>query len=598
MEKIRIISVAPYEGLKNIIEEIASTREDCIVSSVVGDLEDGVALFSEINQDDYDVVISRGGTAELLAKVSKLPVVNLNFSYMDILSAMNLAKPYDGMNAFIGYPSLTETAERLTKLLDVPFDIFTVRNIDEVYKVMSSVKDKNYSLIITDSISSKVSQEVGINSILLISGRESVLKAINDAVSIGTARLEIRAQVELLEEAMALSHNSVIIFNENSELLYKSSNLKDTNSVIRLATSMIPSLLKKKRIHSVRKVNGKNKFIEGVKTESGKLIFYCDVHDKSYDIQGSGIEKTGIDDVNRNLINIIFNQKYLEELKSNLSGLSMFKLPVLISGETGTGKDTVANALFINSSFSDAPYYKFYCKEMDDKAWVYTLGGFQSPLNSSGLTLYFNSVDELSPLRLRELISYFKESPCLKDNHVILTWNSENTEAANLLKVLKEELSLAEIKLGPLRDNRDEIPRLVSLYIDQINRETGHQTSGIDKEGLELLMEYPWPGNHTELRNVLMSLTSRSMTTFVPYDTVKNVLEKSRYTTDKKTIKTESEIDLSQPLDDIIYDIVNLKLNESQISQTDLANELGISRTTLWRILKSGKSNQNVSDIL
>lgn len=258
MEKIRILAIAPYRGLKNVIEEIAPLRNDCIVTTYVGDLEEAKALFLEINQDDYDVVLSRGGTAELLQTVSRLPVLNIQFSYRDILSALNLAKPFNGKSAFIGYPSLTDTAEKLVKLLDIPFDFYTIRNRDDVVKVFESFGNTEYGQIICDNVSAMVSQEMGFNSILIISGKESIENALDEAVDVAQIRKKSQSTVKLLEKAISFYHNSLIIYDSDGVMLYCTDQLLRSNTIRKMTQALIPSLKKKGKLLSIRKVSGKN----------------------------------------------------------------------------------------------------------------------------------------------------------------------------------------------------------------------------------------------------------------------------------------------------------------------------------------------------
>lgn len=592
MENIRILAFAPYEGLKKLIEEIGPGISNCTITTYMGDLEEAVNKLSELDQNQFDVILSRGGTAEMLQKATDLPVINMHFAFADILGAMNLAKNSGGKYAFIGYPTLCETTEKITRFMDLDFDIYPISNSKEVNQAIDEMIKKDYDMIIADTLSSKIATKRGINNILLVSGRDTVTKAIEESVSIGNFRKTINMKTGILEEALSVDHNYIVVFDKEGNLLYKPKAAGKTESLVKMTSSLIPTFLDKKIIHSFRKLNGRNICIEGRVMKSGNYCFYVDNSERLYEIQESGIERCSIDDVEQDLINILFNMKCMYDIKNNLEGLSKFRLPILVTGETGTGKATVSDALYANSRLSSTLYYKFYCKEMDEKSWNYLLGRYQSPLNSTNQTLCFNSLDVLSPVKFRELLIFLKESPVLKSNQVIITWNTDNKEAANMLQALKEELGMSEIRVTPLRESIEELPRLISLFIDQINRQTGNQTSGIVQEGIKLMMDHTWPGNITELRNVLMSLTSRTLNSFVSYDTVRAVLEKSSYSEKKFVpgVPSGSDIDIDQTLDNIIYDIVTKKMKDSPVTQSDLAKDLGISRTTLWRILKNGKT--------
>ena len=87
----RILVIAPYESMKNILLFICKDRPEVRLTVMVGDLGEGARLVQEIDEEEFDIVISRGGTAEVLRSVVSIPVVEIQLSSYDVLSALKLA---------------------------------------------------------------------------------------------------------------------------------------------------------------------------------------------------------------------------------------------------------------------------------------------------------------------------------------------------------------------------------------------------------------------------------------------------------------------------------------------------------------------------
>ena len=91
MRPTRILGIAPYEGMRAIMLSIAESMPDVEMTAFVGDLETGVALAAQY-AGKADVILSRGGTAELIRQQATLPIVEIELSAYDILRSIKLAE--------------------------------------------------------------------------------------------------------------------------------------------------------------------------------------------------------------------------------------------------------------------------------------------------------------------------------------------------------------------------------------------------------------------------------------------------------------------------------------------------------------------------
>ena len=91
MRKVRILGIAPYEGIGILLESIAARRNDVSLDMYVGDMDDGASIAKKYAPDGYDIILSRGGTAELIQELQLLPVVDIPISVYDIFRSIRLA---------------------------------------------------------------------------------------------------------------------------------------------------------------------------------------------------------------------------------------------------------------------------------------------------------------------------------------------------------------------------------------------------------------------------------------------------------------------------------------------------------------------------
>ena len=126
--KIKVLGIAPYEAMKTIMEKLARKRPQMDLDVYVGDLKKGVDIAQKYTQANYDVIISRGGTAEMIGKVTHIPVIEISLSVYDILRAMKLAENYSDKYAVVGFPGITGSAHLLCDLLQYKLYIVTIHS--------------------------------------------------------------------------------------------------------------------------------------------------------------------------------------------------------------------------------------------------------------------------------------------------------------------------------------------------------------------------------------------------------------------------------------------------------------------------------------
>ena len=205
------------------------------------------------------------------------------------------------------------------------------------------------------------------------------------------------------------------------------------------------------------------------------------------------------------------------------------QVSVLICGETGTGKEVIANALYQLSPRRSQPFVPLNCAAIPDQLLESELFGHEpnafsgaGPKRKLGLievadggTLFLDEISSMKPDLQSKLLRVLEDrvirrvggTASIKVDVRIISASNRNLpaliEEGKFREDLYWRLKVVTIDLPPLRDRRDDIPALAAFFLDKYNREMGKRISTIHPRAIEALKSYCWPGNIRQLRNVI-----------------------------------------------------------------------------------------------
>lgn len=218
----RILGIAPYEGMHTVMERAAQAYPNVQLDIYTGDLSDGVAIVKRMPPNAYDCIISRGGTATLIRQVTDLPVIEINLSVYDVLSAMKLAENYSNRYAIVGFPNITEPAHTLCDLLGYNLDILTVHSADEVEPILKQLEQEGYRMVVCDMVTHTVARQMGLDAFLITSGVESLHTAIDQALGISLWFGRLRQENVFLRSITQDQNGRVVVLESDGSIFYSS----------------------------------------------------------------------------------------------------------------------------------------------------------------------------------------------------------------------------------------------------------------------------------------------------------------------------------------------------------------------------------------
>ena len=279
---------------------------------------------------------------------------------------------------------------------------------------------------------------------------------------------------------------------------------------------------------------------------------------------------------------------------------------VLFTGETGTGKNLAAKTLHYNSPRADEEFTDIDCASLPDnlleaELFGYEEGAFTDARDTKeglievadGGTLFLDEVDSMSLALQAKLLSFLESREFRRlggvedktaDVRILCATNADleqSVQEGSFRKDLFYRINVVNVQLPPLRLMGEDIIWIGRHIIAEFNEEFGNEVQGFTDAAKEKLFDHSWPGNVRELRNVL----ERAMI-FVSGDRIDAedlTLAPPRRLDGRETLGNEFQFPLDRTLQDVEKAYIRQTLEvRADDSYADIAEDLGISKKTLW----------------
>ena len=617
---------------------IAAENFDDRIIVFEGTMNNGVEVARKAEQEGYDAIIARGGT-QLLIKSSgiNIPTIAVPITPLDIFEAISEAEQIDDNMTIIAFNNMLLASESYAKIAGRTLKLHQVKDEKEVEEKIIEIAKSGSKVVVGGGIVAKYAPLYGIKAVVIKSGKDSFVSALEEARKI---IIEIRKEKEAGERVKAIienSHDGIIcvdkegfinIFNHSAEKLL---NLYDKDILGKNIENVVPEIkledtliIGVEEAELIKKVNGKKLIISKipiqVKNETVNAVVILrdanDIHKMDekirQEIATSGyFAKYTFEDVLRcseNSKEVIRIGKEYAKVNST----------ILIEGETGTGKEIMTQAIHNYSNRSNKPFVAVNCAALPESLLESELFGYvpraftgADPRGKRGLfelahggTIFLDELSEMSPLLQGKLLRVLQEKQVMRigdnklspiDVRVIAATNK------NLYRLVKDKsfredlyyrLNVLKISLFPLRERREDIPCFLFYFIEAYCRKLGKESIKLDGEAVNYLTQYNWPGNIRELRNFAERIAVMSKKTEIYIEDIKNqflhIEDSSDDVKDKDSGKVKYYDAPGKSLNIVENERLSIRsaLENSNGSIANAAKELGISRTTLWRKIK------------
>jgi len=328
--------------------------------------------------------------------------------------------------------------------------------------------------------------------------------------------------------------------------------------------------------------------------------------------------------------NIIGDSPAMHDVFATVGQVANSRATVLLLGETGTGKEMIAKAIHYNSPRKDKPFVRVNCGALtgtllESELFGHVKGSFTGAIKdkvgrfeaADGGTIFLDEIGTLEPQLQVKLLRVLQEREFERvgdtqtvkvDVRVIAATNVDLQEAVaknQFREDLFYRLNVVSVYLPPLRNRREDIPRLIDYFLDKYNAINDRRLRRISREMLNVLLRYPWPGNVRELENaieraVVLSNDEDFTEDLLPLS-VRMFAQQRRTNQSTESIETltrrladqaigdyelrEGEIH-SLVIDQIEHALIDRALSRCGGVKTRAADFLGINRNTLNKKVK------------
>jgi PAS domain S-box-containing protein len=307
--------------------------------------------------------------------------------------------------------------------------------------------------------------------------------------------------------------------------------------------------------------------------------------------------------------NIVGRNKEMKQIISLLESVSQTDSSVLITGESGTGKELAARAIHLNSSRKMGPFIAINCSAfveslIESELFGHEKGAFTGAIKTKigrfelaqGGTLFLDEIGDLSTtvqtkllrvLELREFERVGGNKPIKMDARIIAATNkilSEEISAGRFRDDLFYRINVINIHLPPFRERLDDLPLLVSHFIESFNKKFNKKIRQFSSSAYDHLMDYDWPGNIRELENVI-----EHCFVLCNGDVIQTECLPKRLRENRKKYSFPNNIGRNIDLKEAEKNLIKSVLEKNGWNRTKSAKELEIDPSTLWRKMKKYK---------
>jgi len=304
----------------------------------------------------------------------------------------------------------------------------------------------------------------------------------------------------------------------------------------------------------------------------------------------------------------VFKSKVMQELEELIGAMAPSDANVLITGESGVGKEVVANVIHSKSRRAGKPLVKLNCAAfpqtmIESELFGYVKGAFTGAMNdfpgmiaeARGGTLFLDEISEmpadlqtrfLRVLQEREYRSLGSTRMLKADFRVITATNRPIAQALaenRLRSDLYYRINTFQIEVPPLRERKEDIPPLVNTFVQRFARQLGKAEPTIAPEAFQKLLDYSWPGNVRELQNTIEYAVVLARNDMIG---IKELPAEIQLPPALQTSPAPVRRSGVASLDDMERETILQALTQTHGNKKKAAELLGIQRPTLYNKMK------------
>jgi transcriptional regulator with PAS, ATPase and Fis domain len=582
-----------------------------------GLLSAGVRKARTLVREGVEIVVTRGGTAAAIKDAQLgFTVVDVPITGLDMIRALEEARHCGRHIAVIAFPMMIMGIDCLGPILDIDLRCYPIQSeFKAEANVIRAIKE-GAAVIIGGVVAMQASRKLHHPFVMIRSGAEGITQAILEAKRIAEARRLEKVKSTLFQTVLDYAYEGIVSIDQDHKVVTFNPEAERITRIDgkRAMSQKIQGTLPQLKLERLL-ATGKDEL--GQVIDIGKIQILC--NKVPIRVQGTTIgavatfQDTGkIQQWEANIRKKIYAEEHIatftfadvigtsRRIRHCVAVAEQFAATdasILISGETGTGKEVFSQSIHNASNRGQHPFVAINCAALpaqilESELFGYVGGAFTgaSQKGKPGLmeiahrgTLLLDEIAEMDYSLQSKLLRVIQEKKVMRlgsdrilhtDIRLIAATNKNLKElvAANRFRAdLYYRLNVLRLHLPSLRERPEDIEQYVVTFLEKYTNKLDHRLR-FSRAAMEVLIRHPWPGNVRELQNTIERIVAVCRQDTVKADMVRQMM------------REDEAVEFFQTS---VVEPIKQALANSRGRKAEAAKLLGISRSTLWRRMKS-----------
>ncbi len=568
------------------------------------------------------VIICRGGTAEYLRKFFEIPIVDVRHSFLSLFQAVQQLRDRHNNIAVVGYNRTCEIARKYNAVMPDKLGVYEVTSNDQFETQIKRAISGQTDVVIGGFQVRSICQNHGYHYYSSVPDDTEINQALDEAFFSLRIEEERTQQYSLLTTVLNSTGEGIISINHDGYIMHTNRiarNLLQCSAGMPLSDFIVADRFLKTA------QTGENFYGEMLNVHGNSIVCSCQVINRQGNADGAVIslqeENTirALDSrirkrelgrrhfAKRDFSDIIGSSETLHRAKETARRYARSTNAVLITGETGTGKEMFAQAIHNYSERRLEPFVAINCAALppnilESELFGYVKGAFTGARDEgkAGIfelahrgTVFLDEISEMSTDVQVKLLRVLQEKEVTRigddkvipiDVRILAACNKDllkEIAAGSFREDLYYRVCVLELEIPPLRKRAQDIPLLVRHFM------RGRKSLTVRAE--EVMMQYSWPGNIRQLSNVTERLDVLCDNDIITEGDVREALQSQRRNLQLNGETKEGSLEkavVPVRIDEMEEKLIRDALVHCENNRERAAQLLGMSKTTLWRRLK------------
>lgn len=631
-ERYRFAFVSNSEEIGNTVKAYADpTTMDFEVH--LATMEEALPVARDLLAAGVEVILGGGATGKLLRRQLEEPAVTIARTHLDIIRALKRAGVHGSPVGLTTFADPTDGLDELAEIARLEVREIVFNSTLELIEGIGRAVAQGVTCIVGGGVCRKIAGTLGREGVIILPGREAIQRAMQEAVSIATARRAQRRRAERLRVILESISEGVVGVNQEGRVDVLNPAAADRLGLDpkQAMGQPLPDVVKgaglsqalregRASLDQLRQLRGEEVVVSAAPILVGGQIagavatFKPAERIRSINRKLSEKLKAAGFVARHDLEQLVGSSREMEQVRQRARKYAPTGAALLIQGETGTGKEILAQAIHRLSPQAAQPFLAVNCSALpesllESELFGYEEGAFTGAKRggkpglfelAQGGTLFLDEVADISPALQVRLLRALEEKTVMRvggqrfipvEVRVISSSYKDLAQESRrgyFRPDLYYRLAVLRLWLPPLRQRLGDIPAIA----EHLMRRAGADPVLLGAEGLELLADHDWPGNVRELdallkRFVLLATDHRDRQALL-----QQLMEEIRGEQELEpavppSAQSPTPQSLREAIESFEHQVIEQTLASCRFNRQEAARRLGISPNTLWRKLKT-----------